>query len=139
MLWIKVFHITATIFWFTTLFFLSQCIYHTRQNIVNKKLLIIMKQKIYQKIALPSMLATLVFGLLLISKNISYYMNSGWMHIKLALVILLIVYHHICGVFLNQLVYKKTNTCSHTFYRIFNYIPVLCLVGIIILVVVKPF
>ena len=66
------------------------------------------------------------------------YGHSGWLHAKLALVLLLIIYHIFCGRFLQDFKLDR-NRRSHVFYRWFNEIPVLLLIGIVILVVVRPF
>ncbi|TAF68737.1 MAG: hypothetical protein EAZ54_14805, partial [Curvibacter sp.] len=63
--------------------------------------------------------------------------GSGWMHAKLALVLLVIGYHHGWSVMLRRLE-TGSNQRSHVFYRWFNEIPVLLLTAIVILVVVKP-
>ncbi|RMW09249.1 hypothetical protein ALP03_03139 [Pseudomonas amygdali pv. tabaci] len=84
------------------------------------------------------MIATLVFGGWLISFDVSGYFSQGWMHAKLALVFLLIGYHHVCGAQVKRFA-RGENGRSHVFYRWFNEIPVLILIAIVILVIVKPF
>jgi protoporphyrinogen IX oxidase len=64
--------------------------------------------------------------------------GSGWMHAKLTLVVLVLVYHHICGRLLRQLEAGPVAR-SHVWFRWFNEIPVLMMVAIVVLVVVKPF
>ena len=64
--------------------------------------------------------------------------GNGWMHAKLALVILVIGYHHACGSLLKKFE-NGQNKRSHTWFRWFNEVPVLLLLAIVILVVVKPF
>jgi putative membrane protein len=64
--------------------------------------------------------------------------SGGWLHAKLALVVLLIGYHHMCGAQLKRFA-RNENTRSHVFYRWFNELPVLLLLAIVILVVIKPF
>jgi putative membrane protein len=63
---------------------------------------------------------------------------GGWLHAKLALVILVIGYHHACGSLLKKFE-RGASQRSHTWYRYFNEVPVLLLIAIVILVVVKPF
>jgi putative membrane protein len=62
----------------------------------------------------------------------------GWLHAKLLLVVLLVGYHHVCGAQLKRFA-RGENARGHVFYRWFNEVPVLFLLGIVILVVVKPF
>ena len=66
------------------------------------------------------------------------YSAAGWLHAKLALLGLLLVYHYFCGVWLFDFKHDR-NRHTHVFYRWMNEVPVLFLVGIIILAVVKPF
>jgi len=86
----------------------------------------------------PSMIATLVFGLWMIAVNPALFSTGAWLHVKLTLVVLLIVYHHMCGAQLKRFA-QDANTRSHVYYRWFNEFPVLLLLAIVILVVVKPF
>ena len=85
-----------------------------------------------------SFTATVVFGVWLISYNASGYFSQGWMHAKLFLVAILIVYHFYCG-HLVKVFRDDRNTRSHVFYRWFNELPVLILLAVVILAVVKPF
>jgi len=75
-------------------------------------------------------------------RYIGYGIGSGpgnaWMHAKLFLVILVIGYHHACGSLLKKFENGR-NQRSHKWFRWFNEVPVLLLLGIVILVVVKPF
>jgi len=64
--------------------------------------------------------------------------GNGWLHAKLALVVLLFGYHHACGAMLRKF-RNGVNARSHTFYRWFNEVPVIGLLAIVILVIVKPF
>ena len=85
----------------------------------------------------PSMVVTLLLGgwMLYLSPA---WLSQGWMHAKLSLVALLVVYHFYCGHLLK--VFKEDrNTRSHVFYRWFNEVPVFILLGVVILVVVRPF
>ena len=140
MLWVKAFHLIAMVCWFAALFYLPRLfVYHAMSDdSISRERFKVMERKLYRGIAMPSMLATLILGFWLLSYNPSYYMSSGWMHAKLALVFLLIGYHHVCGAFLKKFA-RNENTRSHTFYRWFNEVPVLFLVGIIVLAVVQPF
>ena len=139
MLWIKAFHIIAMVCWFAALFYLPRLfVYHVAsEDQVSKDRFVIMERKLMRGIALPSMIATLVLGVWLIH-YIPGYMSQGWMHAKLTLVLLTIGYHHMCQGYMKKLA-NGTNTKSERFFRIFNEIPAVLLVGIVILVVVKPF
>ena len=139
MLWVKAFHIIAMACWFAALFYLPRLfVYHVQsEDQVSKDRFVVMERKLMRGIAIPSMIATLVFGFWLIS-YVPGYMSYGWMHAKLALAFLLVGYHHVCLAYMKKLA-NGTNTKSEKFFRIFNEIPAVMLVAIVILVVVKPF
>jgi putative membrane protein len=98
----------------------------------------IMERRLYYGITWPAAILTTVFGLWLIYFNMDYYLKAGWMHAKLSLVLLLWIYHLTCGYYLKAFAQDK-NIKSSRFYRIFNELPTLLLISIVILVVVKPF
>ena len=139
MLWIKAFHIIAMVCWFAALFYLPRLfVYHAMsEDQISRDRFIIMERKLMRGIATPSMLATLILGGWLLS-YVPGYMSSGWMHAKLTLVFFTMGYHHMCARYMKQLA-NGTSTHSDKFFRIFNEVPVLFLLGIVILVVVKPF
>ena len=141
MLWVKAFHIIAVITWFAAIFYLPRLfVYHAAaEDTVSRERFKIMERKLYRGIMAPSMIVVLALGAWLISYSPRYYfIESHWMHAKLALVALLIVYHFYCGHLLTIFRDDK-NQRSHVFYRWFNEIPVFMLIAIVILVVVKPF
>src|SRR5690606_1874834 len=67
-----------------------------------------------------------------------YYLSSGWLHAKLTLVTLLIIYHFYCGHLL-KIFRDDNNQRSHVFYRWFSEVPVFLLIAIVILAIVNPF
>ena len=139
MLWIKAFHIISVITWFAALFYLPRLfVYHAMsEDHISRERFKVMERKLYRGIATPSMIATLIFGAWLSHLNWAYYAQSTWYWSKLVLVVILVGYHHACLVYLKQL---RDDRCqrSHVFFRWFNEFPVLLLLGIVILVVVKP-
>ena len=99
----------------------------------------VMERKLFFGIMTPGMLATFLFGIwMLVVYDWNLYANAGWLHAKLALLALTLVYHYFCAVWLFDFKHDR-NRHSSVFYRWINEIPVLFLVGIIILAVVKPF
>jgi putative membrane protein len=97
-----------------------------------------MERKLYRGIMTPSMVVVIALGTWMIALNPDFYLSQGWMHAKLTLVTLLVVYHLYCGHLL-KIFRDDRNERSHVFYRWFNEVPVFLLLGIIILVVVRPF
>lgn len=140
MLWVKAFHIIAVVCWFAAIFYLPRLfVYHAMsEDTATIERFKIMERKLYRGIMTPSMIATVILGLWLISYNVDYYMSQGWLHAKLSLVILLIGFHFYCGHIMKQF-RDDTNTKSHKFFRVLNEVPVFALVAIVILAVVRPF
>ena len=139
MLWVKAFHIIFIVCWFAGIFYLPRLFVNhamTDQQVVRDQLKI-MERKLYRFTSLFAVL-TLVFGIWLVSFNPGYYMQSGWFHTKIALVLGLYAYHGMCGKHL-KLLARDASPHGHVFYRWFNEIPVLILFAVVILVVVKPF
>lgn len=138
-LWFKAFHLFAMICWFAGIFYLPRLyVYHSMANDeTSLERFKIMERKLFWGIMTPSAVLTVIFGALLFSINFQLYMQSGWMHAKLLCVFLLLIYHIMCWQFLTTFKANK-NIRSHKFYRLFNEVPVILLLAIIIFVVVKP-
>ena len=136
---IKALHIIAMVCWFAGLSYLPRLfVYHAMSDDEpSKARFCVMERKLYRGIMLPSMLLTVILGLWLLHLNPSW-LAMGWMHVKLALVLLLIVYHYLCGAQIKRFALGE-NAHSHVFYRWFNEVPVLVLIAIVLLVVLKPF
>lgn len=140
MLWLKAFHIISMVCWFAGLFYLPRLfVYHaaSEDNASNERFKI-MERKLYKGITTPSMIATVIFGLWMLSYNFEGYMTAGWIHLKLCLVVILVGYHFYCG-HLVTVFAEDRNKHSHIFYRWFNEFPVFILLAVVILAVVKPF
>lgn len=139
-LWLKAFHVIAVICWFAGLFYLPRLfVYHAMsEDRTSHERFCVMERKLYRGIMTPSMIATLLLGGGMIALNPGLFASGGWLHAKLTLVLLLVFYHFGCGSLLKRFALER-NTHGHIFYRWFNEVPVLMLLGIVILVVVKPF
>lgn len=141
MLWVKAFHIISVVTWFAALFYLPRLfVYHAmtdnRESIEQFKT---MERKLYRGIMTPSMVIATGLGLwLLYDYGWMAYSSMGWLHTKIALVVILIGYHLYCGRLMRSFAVDE-NRHSHVFYRWFNEFPVLILVAVVILAVVKPF
>jgi putative membrane protein len=143
MLWVKAFHILFVVSWFSGLFYLPRIFVNLamEKESVSKERLLLMARKLYRFMMLLSVPAVLLGAWLLwlqYGGEGGFRMPGGWMHAKLALVVLAIGYSHACGAILKKFE-RGVNTRSHTWYRWFNEVPVLLLLAIVILVVVKPF
>ena len=141
MLWVKALHVIFMVTWFAGLFYLPRLfVYHALcEDEAGHERFKVMERKLYYAITTPGMVLTVVFGLwLLFEYAWAAYHTMGWLHAKLLLAVGLIGYHFYCGKLLRDF-RENRNRHSHVFFRWFNEIPVLFLVGMVILVVVKPF
>lgn len=140
MLTLKAFHIIAMVAWFAGLFYLPRLfVYHaSSKDSISIERFKTMEYRLYYAIMWPAAILTTLLGLSLISYNESYYLKAGWMHAKLTLVMLLWAYHLYCGHCL-KLFKQDKNKKSEFYFRVFNEIPTVLLVGIVFLVVVRPF
>jgi putative membrane protein len=138
LLWLKAFHVAAMVTWFAGLFYLPRLfVYHAdagdwisveRFRIMERRLFMIMS---------AGAIATLLLGTAMIAAAPAY-LKMGWLHVKLALVLLLIVYHVFCFKFVRDFAHDR-RTHSAKWFRAFNEVPTLLLLGIVILAVVKGF
>ena len=139
MLWLKSFHLIFIITWFSGIFYLPRLyVYHAMStDTISIERFKIMECKLLFWITTPSGILATLFGIALLSKSWQGYLSQKWMLIKLVLVAILWIYHFICIKF--YLNFKNDrNRLSHGFYRLFNEVPALLLVPIVILAVVKP-
>jgi len=135
-LWIKALHIVFIASWFAGLFYLPRIYVNLAQenNPAVVERLLGMARRLYRFTTIL-MVPALLLGLWL---WLGFGIKGGWLHAKLALVILVIGYHHACGSLLKKFE-RGVNMRSHKWFRVFNEVPVLLLLAIVILVVVKPF
>lgn len=140
MLWVKAFHILFVASWFAGLFYLPRIFVNLAQEtqpaVVSR--LLLMARKLYRFTSMLSVPAVLLGLWLYLGYGIGKGPGNGWMHAKLAVVVLTIGYHHACGSLLRKFEAGR-NVRSHVFYRWFNEVPVLLLLAAVIFVVVKPF
>jgi putative membrane protein len=139
MLWVKAFHIILMITWFAGLFYLPRLfVYHAMtDDQVGIDRFKIMERKLYYGIMTPGGMLTTATGLWLLIQNIEIYLTFWWMQAKLALLVLLWVFHFSCGYYRKQFVHDA-NKHSHVFYRWFNEVPTVIMIAVVILIVVKP-
>lgn len=140
MLWVKAFHIVFVASWFAGLFYLPRIFVNLAMvapdSHAERERLLVMGRKLYRFASLL-MIPALVLGLALwwgwgLGKG------SGWLHAKLALVVAVIGYHHLCRRVLRDFE-QMANRRSDRWYRVFNEASVLLFIAIVVLVVVKPF
>lgn len=138
-LWFKAWHVISLVCWFAAIFYLPRLfVYHAMSaDKISQERFALMESKLYRGIMTPAMIATWIFGLCMLLPNWDSYKTQVWLHIKLACVIALTVYHIACGRFRLKLI-DNPNYKTHVFWRWFNEVPVFILVAVVILVIVKP-
>lgn len=141
-LWMKALHIISLVAWFAAMFYIWRLfVYHCENpNSEVKAQLNIMAEKLIRIIMTPAMLSTVLFGLILIFVQygtLERFGSAGWLHTKIALVLVLLYLHHLAYR------YRKRLDAGEQFiskkFRILNEIPTLLLIAIVILAVLKPF
>lgn len=140
-LWIKAFHIMSVLSWMAMLFYLPRLfVYHAehRENRGFVEVVKIQEHKLFYYIGHPAMIATVGSGLLMICLNPEMFNSGGWLHAKLTLAALMVVYHYDCRRHL-KLLAEDRSTKSGKFFRAYNEIPTILMIGIVIFVIVKPF
>jgi putative membrane protein len=138
LLWLKAVHVMAMVTWFAGLFYLPRLfVYHAdaadacgieRFRVMERRLFAIMT---------AGAVATVVFGIAMLVA-FPPYLAMGWLHVKLALVALLIAYHGHCYKLMRDFA-RNRNAHTARWYRLFNEVPSLFLIAIVALAVVKPF
>ena len=141
-LWIKTAHVVFVTSWFAGLFYLPRIFVNLAMvspgSTAEKARLMLMAGKLY-RFMLPLALLALASGVWMwLGYGVGRGPDSGWMHGKLGIVLLLVGYHHACGRLLRGFEGDR-NRRSHRWYRLFNEVPVLLLAAAVTLVVVKPF
>ena len=141
MLWYKALHLIFMVTWFSGLFYLPRLfVYHAMSD---DKISIdrfkVMEKKLFYGIATPGGLLTIIFGFcLLVSNGMTSYSGQLWLSLKMILIAVLVLYHIYCFSLLQDFKYDR-NKHTHIWYRWFNEVPVLILIGIVLLAVIKPF
>lgn len=137
MLWIKSLHIIFLITWFAGLFYLPRLfVYHSMTPATDREgneRFKVMERKLFFGIMTPGGILTIVFGLWL---WLGYGITGTWLHIKLALVSVLVAYHLYCGRLLFDFKFDR-NRHRHVYYRWFNEFPTLILIAVVMLAVIK--
>lgn len=136
----KALHIIAVIAWMAGMLYLPRLyVYHAsaEKGSVQSETFKIMERRLLRAIMNPAMILTFLFGGLLLASN-PELMKQGWMHGKFPLLFLMVGVH---GMFAGwrKKFERDENTHSPKFYKIWNEVPTLLMIIIVILAVAKPF
>ncbi len=140
MLWLKAFHVIFVVAWFAGLFYLPRLfVYHAAAARAGENLLAerftVMERRLYVMMTIGGALAV-AFGIAMLAAAPAY-LELGWLHAKLGLVLLLVIYHLWCRSLMRGLAAGRP-AHSDRWYRLFNEAPGILLIAIVILAVVKP-
>lgn len=142
MLWTKAFHIVFVASWFAGLFYLPRIFVNLAMvpagSVAERERLLLMSRKLYRFTTILAVPAVVLGLVLWLYYGIGLGGVDRWMHGKLLVVVLVLVYHYACGGMLRKFEAGQVQR-SHVWFRWFNEIPVLLLLTAVILVVVKPF
>ena len=138
-LWFKALHIIAIIAWMAGMLYLPRLfVYHCSAPVgpPQSETFKVMERRLLHAIINPAMVASWVLGLWLAYD--AGFFRSGWLHAKLALVLALSAVHGMMVRWVRDFAADQ-NQHSEKFYRIINEVPAVLMIGIVILVIVKPF
>jgi putative membrane protein len=137
--WIKALHVIAVISWMAGMLYLPRLfVYHcqTEPGSKQSETFKVMERRLLKVIVNPAMIVTWLTGLYLAWNG--HWFSAGWLHGKLALVIILSGVHGFFSRCVKDFAADR-NSRTQKFYRIINEVPTILMILIVILVVVKPF
>jgi putative membrane protein len=137
-LWLKALHILAVISWMAGMLYLPRLyVYHAEcgPGTPQAETFKTMERRLLRQIMNPAMIVVWITGPLLAWRMGMW--KDGWLHAKFALVVLLTVYHHLLGLWRKDFAADRLPHDAR-FFRLVNEVPALLLIGIVVLVVLKP-
>jgi putative membrane protein len=140
-LWARALHTISFIAWMAGLLYLPRLyVYHCQQAVGSQasETFKVMERRLLRAIMNPAMIATFLFGGILIWYLGAEAWSMGWLHAKLTLVVALAAVHGMMAKWRKDFALDR-NTRSETFYRVANEVPTVLMIGIVILAVLKPF
>ena len=138
--WILAFHVMSFLSWMGMLFYQPRLYVYHSEHADNEgfvEVIQIQEYKLYRYIGNPAMWATILSGSTMLYLNPAY-LSQGWMIAKLFFLTGLIAYHYSMEYYRKRLI-NNPNYKSGKFFRFYNEVPTLLMIGIVIFVVVKPF
>jgi protoporphyrinogen IX oxidase len=140
-LWIKSLHVIAVISWMCGMLYLPRLfVYHSKVTVGSEasEIFKVMERKLMRLIINPSMIAAWIFGLWMVYYTSALNPANGmWMHWKLTLLVGMQISHAMMSRY-RKAFFRDERPKSERYFRIFNEIPAVLMVGIVVLVVAKP-
>jgi protoporphyrinogen IX oxidase len=137
MLWLKAFHVIAVVTWFAGLFYLPRLyVYHAdAKDSISIERFKVMERRLFALMTIGAA-ASVGLGAAMLAAAPAY-LTMEWLRIKLLLVLVLIAYHVFCYRLMSDFA-ENRNVRGAKWYRVFNEVPSLLLIAIVVLAVVKP-
>ena len=137
--WAKALHVIAVISWMAGMLYLPRLmVYHaeSQKGSIQSETFKIMERRLLKGIINPAMIVTWVLGLYLAWSAFAF--KGGWLHAKILLVLVLSAIHGMLSKHVRNFANDR-NEKSSRYFRILNEVPAVLMLGIVILVIVKPF
>ena len=138
--WFKAFHVIAVMAWMAGMLYLPRLfVYHAEAEKGSElsETFKVMERRLLRVIMNPAMILAWAFGGLMLWSNFALF-NAPWMHIKLTAIVIMTVVHHLFAYWRKDFMRDK-NTKSAKFYRLWNEIPTVLMIIVVLMAVVKPF
>ena len=139
--WTKALHVISLIAWMAGLFYLPRLyVYHCEvaRGSTESERFKVMERRLLRAIMNPAMIATWLFGLMLVFTPGIVDWRGGWWHLKIFCVLMLTAFHMAASRWRRDFL-EDRNTRSDRFYRIANELPTILMIIIVIMVIVRPF
>ena len=140
-LWIKALHVIAVISWMAALLYLPRLfVYHTEAEpgSTQSETFKVMERRLAKAIMTPAMLVSLATGLAMLGLNTALFQAGAFIWVKLALIVGLIGMHVVMIGWMRDFAADQ-NTKPQRFFRFMNEVPTLLMIGIVIMIIVRPF
>lgn len=139
MIWLKALHVVAIISWMAGLLYIYRLfVYHAMEteNVVMERFQV-MERRLLNAITTPAAVVAFITGFTMIGMAPSAFLTQPWMHAKLTLVTGLLVSHVLALRYRKKLI-NEPHAVPHKTFRVLNEIPTLLMIGIVIMVIVRP-
>ena len=138
---LRALHIIGVVTWFAGLFYIFRLYVYHVENADDTKVIAVlrvMERRLYRGICWPAMVLTTIFGVLLWMRDLSFYLASGWFHVKLTMLVALFAYHFYSGKVRRDLEAGRCRLTSRQ-CRLINEVPTVVLIVVVLMAVTKPF
>ena len=139
--WILAFHVMSFVSWMAMLFYLPRLFIYHRENADTKaftQVVEVQEYKLFKYIGAPAMWATILSGGVMLYMNSGIFSSAYWMHLKLLALVFLVAYHFSLES-IRKIMITNPHFKTSKWLRVYNEVPTLLMIFIVIMVIVKPF